>query len=343
MSMMDILSCSLVDLSLFLKEQQEPSFRAQQIFDWIYHKKILSYASMSSLSKNLRHILEEKRPFPILLELKRDVSKDGTTKFLWKLSDGQTIETVYIPTQKRRTLCISSQAGCKFGCRFCASGLGGWKRNLTTGEIIAQVLRVCDMIKPEQITHLVFMGVGEPFDNYDQVLKAVRTLNAPEGLGIAARRITISTCGIIDGIHRFAQENIQVELSVSLHAPFDDVRSQLMPVNQRYKLKDLIQACKQYAQKTNRQVTFEYILIKNMTSTPKAAEALALLMKGWLSKINLIPCNAIKEFSYQPPSRVEIVQFKQILEKKGIVVTLRTPRGEDVSAACGQLRHTHQK
>ncbi len=335
----DILSCSLPELSLLLKEQQEPTFRANQIFDWIYKKKVLSYQNMSSLSKDFRQKLENILPFPSCLELNRQVSKDGTIKFLWKLHDGQTIETVYIPMERRKTLCISSQVGCKFGCQFCASGLGGWKRNLTAGEIIAQVLKVCEVVSPHQITHVVFMGVGEPFDNYEQVLKATRILNDPKGLSIAARRITISTCGIISGINRFAQENLQVELSVSLHAPFDDVRSRLMPVNRQHGLKNLIQTCQGYAKKTNRQVTFEYILIKDLTCTAKAAQALSLLMKGWLSKVNLVPCNEVKELSYLPPLRKDIIQFKQILEDKGVIVTLRTPRGQDIAAACGQLRH----
>ncbi len=335
----DILSLTQEELSAFLATLGEKTFRSLQIFEWLYKKNALSYEAMSSLSKGLRLQLNEQLPFPVLKELQRHVSTDGTTKFLWGLSDHEMIETVFIPTEKRATLCISSQAGCKFGCQFCASGIGGWKRNLTTGEIIGQVLRVKAAMAPLTITHIVFMGVGEPFDNYENVMKAVRLLNSETGFNIAARRITLSTCGVVPGIERFAKEGLQVELSVSLHAPNDELRSRLMPVNRKYPLKELMSACRTYAKETNRQVTFEYILIKDLTATAKAAEELAGLMKGWLSKVNLIPCNPVEEFAYAPPSREEAFRFKTDLESRGIICTMRTPRGRDVSAACGQLRH----
>lgn len=335
----DILSLTQEELAAFLVTLGEKPFRATQIFEWIYKKGALSYEAMSSLSKDLRQKLNEHLPFPVLKELQRYVSSDGTTKFLWGLRDDEMIETVFIPTEKRTTLCISSQAGCKFGCHFCASGIGGWRRDLAAGEIVGQVLRVRAAMAPSGLTHIVFMGVGEPFDNYDNVMKAVRLLNRSEGVNIAARRITLSTCGVVAGIERFAKEGLQVELSVSLHAPDDEMRSLLMPVNKKYPLKSLMAACRHYAQKTNRQVTFEYILIKDLTSTAKAARTLAGLMKGWLSKVNLIPYNPVKEFTYEPPSREEAFRFKADLEAQGVVCTMRTPRGRDVSAACGQLRH----
>lgn len=337
--MPDILSLTSAELAAFLTTLGEKPFRSTQIFEWIYKKGALSYGAMSSLSKELRQQLNQQLPFPFLQEIERCVSTDGTAKFLWGLSDHEMIETVFIPTEKRTTLCISSQAGCKFGCRFCASGIGGWKRNLTTGEIIAQVLQVSAVMAPPSVTHIVFMGVGEPFDNYDNVMKAVRLLNGPDGFNIAARRITLSTCGVVPGIERFAKEGLQVELSVSLHAPNDELRSCLMPVNKKYPLKQLMSVCRRYAQETHRQVTFEYILIKELTSTSSAARELSRLMKGWLSKVNLIPCNPVKEFAYEPPSREEVLRFKSDLEAQGVICTLRTPRGRDVSAACGQLRH----
>ena len=335
----DVCSLTLAELAAQLKALGEPVYRAAQIFDWIYKKHKFAWEEMTSLPKPLRAKLSAETPLPVLIQKDVHVSKDGTRKFLFQLFDGQLIETVFIPTKKRATLCISSQAGCKFACSFCASGIGGWKRNLTTGEILGQVvlaMRVCG--QEADITHIVFMGVGEPFDNYENVMKAVRLLNAPEAFQIAARRITISTCGVVPGIKRMAAEGLQIELSVSLHASHDELRSSLMPVNRKYRLNELINACRAYAKDTDRQVTFEYILIKDATCTPKAADELCRLLRGWLCKINLITYNPVGEFSYQTPSQDEISRFKESLEKRGIIVTFRTPRGSDIAAACGQLR-----
>jgi 23S rRNA (adenine2503-C2)-methyltransferase len=337
----DVCSLTLAELTARLKVLREPAYRAAQIFDWIYKKNKFSWEEMSSLPKPLRQKLSLEIPFPVLIQKDVRVSTDGTRKFLFQLFDGQLIETVFIPTKKRATLCISSQAGCKFGCRFCASGIGGWKRNLTTGEILAQVVEAMRICADEaEITHIVFMGVGEPFDNYENVMKAVRLLNAPEAFQIAARRITISTCGVVPGIKRMALEDLQIELSVSLHASNDDVRSEIMPVNRRHRLNELMNTCRAYAKDTNRQVTFEYILIKDLTCTQKAADELCHLLKGWLCKINLIAYNPVVEFSYKAPSKDDITRFKETLEKRGIIVTFRMPRGEDIAAACGQLRNT---
>ncbi|MBF0619605.1 MAG: 23S rRNA (adenine(2503)-C(2))-methyltransferase RlmN [Candidatus Omnitrophica bacterium] len=337
--MPDILSLSKDEVISALSAMGEPAYRAKQVFDWLYVKKVSSCEGMSSLSKALRDKLAVQYPFPVLTEKIAQESKDGTRKFLFALDDGERIETVFIPTEKRATLCISSQAGCKFGCTFCASGLGGWKRNLTPGEILGQVLHVMRAVRPTPVTHIVFMGVGEPFDNYDNVLKAVRLLNDKDGLNIAARRITISTCGIIPGIERMASEGLQVELSVSLHAASEAMRARLMPVNKKYPLKDLLRACRKYAETTNRQVTFEYILIKGLTCTPQAIDELSTLMRGWLSKVNLIPCNPVKEFAYYPPDTCAVEEFQKALERNGVICTLRSARGQDISAACGQLRH----
>ncbi|MBF0486364.1 MAG: 23S rRNA (adenine(2503)-C(2))-methyltransferase RlmN [Candidatus Omnitrophica bacterium] len=338
----DILSLSKDTLIARLAVLGEKSYRATQILDSIFKKYATSYNDITTLSKELREQLSSTVPFPILKETDRRTSKDGTIKFLFTLSDGEMIETVFIPTEKRATLCISSQAGCKFGCAFCASGLLGWKRNLTVGEILGQVLYAQHETKGA-VSHIVFMGTGEPFDNYDNVLAAAKMLNAPEGFHIAARHITISTCGVVPGIERFAGEGMQIELSVSLHASNDTIRSQLMPVNKKYPLKVLISACRAYAQKTNRQVTLEYILIRDLTCTPMAAKELARLMKGWLSKVNLIPYNVVKELPYLTPSREDIAGFKMMLERSGVICTLRAPRGTDIAAACGQLRHSLRK
>ncbi|NLE64460.1 MAG: 23S rRNA (adenine(2503)-C(2))-methyltransferase RlmN [Elusimicrobia bacterium] len=340
---MDILSLSVEELSAHLVGEGHPAYRARQVFEWIYHKQIVDPTLMTSLPKPLRDLLGGHLPFPVLIEGQRQVSRDGTIKFLWELSDGQRIESVFIPMRGHATLCISSQAGCKFGCGFCASGLGGWKRNLSTGEIIAQVLQAMRAVRPQIITHIVFMGVGEPFDNAENVFKAVRILNAPEAFGIAARRITISTCGVVPGIKAMAQSGLQLELSVSLHASNDRLRSCLMPVNKKYPLKDLIAACREYALKTRRQVTFEYIGIRDLTCTPRAAQELSGLLQGWLCKVNLIPYNPVAEFPFQPAAEEERTGFERALRSAGVPVTHRTPRGRDISAACGQLRHGLQK
>ncbi|MEI8011395.1 MAG: 23S rRNA (adenine(2503)-C(2))-methyltransferase RlmN [Candidatus Omnitrophota bacterium] len=339
----DICGLTLVELEGIIKSQGEPAYRAAQVFDWIYKKHAFSWEEMSSLPKILRDKLAAVIPFPVIREKDRRVSADGAKKFLFEMEDGQLVESVFIPTEKRAALCISSQAGCKFGCGFCASGLGGWKRHLSTGEIMAQVLwavRAC--AGQGELTHIVFMGVGEPFDNYDNVLKAVRLLNAEEGMKIAARRITISTCGVVPGIKRLSNEGLQVELSVSLHASSDALRSRLMPVNRKYPLPELMKACRAYARDTNRQVTFEYILIKDTTCTDHCADELAGLLRGWLSKVNLIAYNPVGEFPYQAPSKEKIMHFKHALERRGIVTTFRTPRGRDIAAACGQLRRARK-
>jgi 23S rRNA (adenine2503-C2)-methyltransferase len=344
----NILDISLDELTARFSAWGEPPYRAKQVYDWIYRKNAASYAAMTSLSKGLRDKLSAELPFPVFDEEARRVSKDGTVKFLWSLADGQPaaparqrgerIESVLIPMREHNTLCISSQSGCKFACRFCASGLGGWRRNLSCGEIIGQVLNARRLAK-KPVTHIVFMGIGEPFDNYENVLRAVRVLNAKDGFNIAARRITLSTCGIVPGIKRLAGEGLQIELSVSLHASNDGLRNELMPVNRKYPLRELIAACRSYAKETNRQVTFEYILIKDVTVTRQGVLELGRLLSGWLCKLNLIVYNPVAEFPYAAPSRDAIFEFKKKLEAQGVIVTFRTPKGQDIEAACGQLRN----
>jgi 23S rRNA (adenine2503-C2)-methyltransferase len=334
-----VLDLSLDELTARFDTWNEPAYRAKQVYDWVYHKNAVSCAAMTTLSKGLRDKLSADLPFPVLKEETRRVSTDGTTKFLWSLEDGQRVESVLIPMEEHQTLCISSQAGCKFACRFCASGLGGWQRNLTCGEIVGQVLQARRATKMP-VTHIVFMGIGEPFDNYENVMKAVRILNAKAGLNIAARRITISTCGLVAGIKRLAGEGLQIELSVSLHASNDEVRNKLMPVNRKNPLKELLAVCRSYAQATGRQVTFEYILIKDLTMNQTAVQELGRLMSGWLCKVNLIAYNPVPEFPYLAPSRNEVYAFKKMLEARGVHTTFRTPKGRDIEAACGQLRNS---
>ncbi|MCM8782011.1 MAG: 23S rRNA (adenine(2503)-C(2))-methyltransferase RlmN [Candidatus Omnitrophica bacterium] len=328
------------------------SFRVEQILEWIYKKGILDFDGMSNLSLKLRKGLNEKFYISNLEPVKQLTSKDGTKKFLFALEDSQRIESVFIPSKKTNTVCVSSQVGCKFSCKFCASGKAGFIRDLRPAEMVNQVLSLRGRFssryvkphrEPSPITNIVFMGMGEPFDNYENVVKAVRILNAPYGLGIGQRKITISTCGLIPEIKRFAEEKLQVELSISLHSANDKVRSSLMAINNKYPLKDLIEACKEYIKKRNRQVTFEYVLIKDKNSSEKDADALARLIKGMLVKVNLISFNPVEGLDYFAPEKYSVKKFKDILDRNGIISTIRCPRGTDIDAACGQLRLRNEK
>ena len=270
----------------------EKPFRADQVWKWLYEKDATTWDEMTDLTKTFRAQLSESFELRELAQLNKQASSDGTEKYLLGLQDGQSIETVLIPSSKRLTQCISSQVGCKFGCLFCASGLGGFVRDLAPSEIAGQVLFSIFKLwrKP---TNVVLMGMGEPFDNYDNVERAIRILNSEEGINIGARKITVSTCGVIPGIRRFEGIGLQVELSISLHSPDDTLRTKLMPVNRKYPLADLIEACRRYAGKTNRQVTFEYLMIRDVNDSQSHAARLASLLKGFLSKVNLITMNEI--------------------------------------------------
>ena len=336
----DIMDFSYPELSRAVEGLGEKSFRAKQIFDWIYKKGAVDFDAMTNLPEPLREKLEKQFTLTEPALARQDVSGDGTAKFLFDLKDKEKVEAVLIPAETRATACISTQAGCKFGCRFCASGLGGWTRNLTTAEIVSEVLYVKNHSPGRDLSHIVFMGIGEPLDNYDNVIKAIKIINDPNGINIAARRITISTCGLIPQIKKIAGEGIQVELAVSLHGFSDANRDILMPVNRKYPLTDLVAACKDYIKATNRQVTFEYILIKNITCTEEAAQELGKLFKGMLCKLNLIPYNKVDEFPHEPPTKMEMLFFKNRLVELGVHATIRMPRGRDVNAACGQLRHS---
>lgn len=344
MSAQDIKDLTVEDLEEVMKDWGGSAFHAKQIFSWIYKRGVSSFDLMTDLPLGLRIRLKEN--FYVLgLEVVRILkSKDATQKFLFRLKDGNVIEAVSIPSKKRITGCVSTQAGCKFGCRFCASGMLGFKRNLRAGEILEQLLLLKDSSKNKKVTHLVFMGTGEPLDNYDSVLKAIRIINSEYSFNIGARRITISTSGVIPVIKKLAQEDLQIELSVSLHAADDKTRSLLLPINKQYPLPELIMACKEFIRKTNRQVTFEYILVKGVNSDLKNALQLCKLLSGLeLCKVNLIPANNIEELSVFPPGRREILLFRDCLLKHGVNVTLRKPRGQDIEAACGQLRLRYEK
>ncbi len=331
-------------LTRFIRELGQPEYRAAQVWDYFYTQHGTSPLDISTLPKTLRQALAEKMDFSHLHAVERLVSSDGeTVKTLFRLPDGNMIETVLMQYDVRDTLCISSQSGCGMGCVFCATGQMGFKRNLSTGEIVEQVLHYSRelRLKDKQVTNIVIMGMGEPFQNYDAVLAAIDRLNAPEGLNLGARRFTISTVGLVPMIQRFAEEDRQVNLAISLHAANDELRSSLLPINKHYPLETLIQACRDYVAKTNRRLTFEWALIQNVNDSVKDAEELSRLVKGLLCHVNVIPLNPTSRFEGQATTRERAELFKQTLEKNGIPCTIRLRRGIDIQAGCGQLASRH--
>lgn len=337
----DIRNLSYDELVLYLKGVGEKSFRATQIFKWLYKDVVWSFDEMKNLSLDLREKLSKDFILQPLTILKKEISKDGTIKFLFELDDKERIETVLIPSPKRTTVCLSTQAGCKFGCKFCASGIGGFKRNLTTAEIMAQTLHVKEEAhkNASPLTNIVYMGVGEPLDNFDNVIKSVRLINGNKGLNIGARKITISTCGVIPKMKVLALEGLQVGLAISLHGYNNESRNMLMPVNRKYPFDKLMEACREYINITKRQITFEYILIKDVTCTPAAIGKLKTAFRGLICKMNLIPLNPVNEFGLAAPSKQEVVAFQKQLTEFGIISTIRVSRGQDIDSACGQLRN----
>ena len=335
----DIKSLSKEELGLALKGLGAEAYRSRQIFKWIYQRLAKSFDDMTDIPAGMREMLKRNFHLTRAAELDSKRSKlDGTTKYLFKLEDGNTIETVFLPEASRGTICLSSQVGCKHGCSFCASAPFGFVRNLKVSEILDEVIHVKAAHPKDRITNLVFMGIGEPMDNYANVLKAIRTFNDPDAFNIGARRITISTCGIIPGIEKLKTEGLQVELSVSLHSAKEDVRSRLVPINKRYPIKDLISACKDYTLSTSRVITFEYVLIKRENSSASDSQALADLLRGMKCKVNVISYNNISAIGYLQPSPGEVRGFMDVLKRNGINATKRKSKGEDIDAGCGQLR-----
>lgn len=340
----NILDLTPDELAKAFHEKGIEAYRADQVFQWIYEKGVYDFEKMTNLPLELRKKIVEwfaiAMPETAATERSDD---DKSTKFLLKLQNGDLVEAVSMPLEDRHTVCVSSQVGCKFHCAFCASGQNGFFRNLKPGEIISQILKARDASPNKKITNIVFMGIGEPFDNYPNLMKAVRNLNSKHGLNIGARKITVSTCGLIPKIEKLAEEGLQIELSVSLHGATDTVREMIMPVNTAYPVRPLIEACRKYAVKTKRAVTFEYILIKGINSSLRDARDLSKLLRGVLCKVNLIPYNPIEEFPHAAPTYEEIVAFQQILQLNGIRTTVRFSKGRDIQAACGQLRSVQLK
>lgn len=341
MSKTDIKSLNLAELKELLQDLGDKPFRAKQIYEWLHVKLAVDFDDMTNLSRQLREQLKSSCEITNLKMVDKLVSKEGeTTKFLFRLQDGRVLESVLMKYHHGNSVCISSQVGCKMGCKFCASTIGGFERNLTVSEMLDQIYRI-QTISGERVSNVVVMGTGEPLDNYDNLVKFVRILTDENGLNISQRNITVSTCGLIDKIKALAEEELQITLALSLHAPNDEVRKQLMPIAERFDIESAIKACVYYYEKTGRRITFEYSLVEGVNDLPAHAVELAGRIKGLNCHINLIPVNPIKERSYRQSEGKNIQNFKNILEKYRINVTIRREMGTDIDAACGQLRKSY--
>ena len=335
--MKNIKDYDLEDLKQELIELGEKAFRAEQIFKWLYVDKVKSFDEMTNLSLELREKLKANYNICNFKILKKLESSDGTKKYLFDILDGNAIESVLMQYHYGKSICVSSQVGCKMGCKFCASTGIPFIRNLSSGEIVEQILAVEQDIG-EKISNVVFMGIGEPLDNYNNVIKAIRILNNQKGLNIGARHISVSTSGIVPRIYDLAKENIQCTLSVSLHASNDETRSSMMPINNRYNIEELMKACKDYIKITNKRISFEYALARDNNDNLKDAKELVDLLKGMLCHVNLIPINKIENGKFTKSSNENIIKFRDYLNDHGIVATIRRELGSDIDAACGQLR-----
>ena len=317
----------------------EKPYRAEQVFKWLYQEKVKSFDEMTNLSLELREKLKQNYTICDFNILKKQESKDGTIKYLFDVLDGNAIETVLMSYHHGYSICVSSQIGCKMGCKFCASTGIDFIRNLSSGEIVEQLIKV-EQDTGVKISNIVFMGIGEPFDNYDNVMKALRIINNPKGLNIGARHISISTSGLVPGINRLSNENIQCTLSISLHATNNEKRSSMMPINNAFPIEELMQACKDYIEKTHRRISFEYALAKDNNDNLEDAKELVQLLKGINCHVNLIPINKIENGEFIKSSNENIMKFRDYLNDHGIVATIRRELGSDIDAACGQLRRT---
>lgn len=338
-------SLTLEEFSQAISEMGMPKYRAEQVYQWLYRRRVDRFEDMTNLPEALRASLKEKFFIARHEVLRTTGSQDTTQKFLFKLRDAQSIESVLIPASPalygsaadRRTLCVSTQVGCAYGCKFCASGLYGWKRNLDAGEIVEQIL-AAERISGERVNNLVFMGMGEPLANYDSLRKAIEIINAPWGIGIGARHITISTSGLVPQIRKLADDPLQIRLAISLHGATDEVRSRIMPVNRKYPVAELLSACDYFSSRKKQKITFEYILIEDINDAPEEAHVLAKHARRLHAKINLIPYNTVEGLAWQRPSVTRQDAFLHILKRQGVQATIRREKGHDIAAACGQLR-----
>ena len=337
---MNLKSQTLPELAGIFKELGQPQFRAKQVYTWL-HKGVRSYDEMTNLPKALRETLEERYPIcPPEVVRRQESQRDGTIKYLWRLSDGNCVETVLMRYHYGNTVCISTEVGCRMGCAFCASTLGGLARRLEPQEMLDQVL-FTQVDSGLPISHIVLMGIGEPLDNFDNVMRFLELVNSPEGMNISMRHISLSTCGLVRKIDELAQKKLQLTLSISLHAPNNEIRNRIMPVNKAYPIEQLLDACRRYYQATSRRISFEYAMIRGVNDSPENARELLERMKGLPAHFNLIPLNHVEESPLQPSTRASVAAFQKILEDGGIPTTVRRTLGGDIDASCGQLRRKY--
>ena len=339
---MNLKSLTLPEMAAILKELGQPAFRAKQVFTWL-HKGARSYDEMTNLPKALRELLSKQYPIcPPRVVRKQESKRDGTIKYLWELHDGNCVETVLMRYHYGNTVCISTEVGCRMGCAFCASTLGGLVRRLEPFEMLDQVL-FTQVDSGLPVSHIVLMGIGEPLDNFDNVMRFLELVNSPQGMNISMRHISLSTCGLVPKIDELAKRKLQLTLSVSLHAPNDEVRNRIMPVNRAYPSEELLEACRRYYRETSRRVSFEYAMIDGVNDSEADAKELLRRLKGLPAHFNLIPLNHVEESPLKPSSKAAVAKFQKILEDGGIPATVRRTLGGDIDASCGQLRRKYNK
>jgi 23S rRNA (adenine2503-C2)-methyltransferase len=337
----EIKNLTLTELGSALLEMGEPQFRAGQVYTWL-HKGVRSFDEMTNLSKTLRQRLDEAYQITVPTVVRKQQSaQDGTIKYLWRLSDGNCVETVLMRYHHGNTVCISSEVGCPMGCAFCASTIGGLIRRLTPSEMVDEVL-FTQLDSGLEISNIVLMGIGEPLDNYDNVLRFLELINSQNGMNIGMRHISLSTCGIVPRILELAESKLQLTLSVSLHAPEDSIRDRIMPVNRRWNTDALLDACRKYFAETGRRISFEYAMIRDVNDSPETAKLLIKKLEGLPAHVNLIPLNNVEESPLKPSDRQTVMQFQKLLESHGIPCTVRRTLGSDIDASCGQLRRKYQ-
>lgn len=335
-------SMTIPELGAVLKELGQPAFRAKQVFSWL-HKGVRSYEEMTNLPKALRDALESRYPIcaPQVVR-KQESQRDGTIKYLWKLQDGNCVETVLMRYHYGNTVCISTEVGCRMGCAFCASTLGGLVRPLEPFEMLDQVL-FTQVDSGLPVSHIVLMGIGEPLDNFDNVMRFLELVNSPDGMNISMRHISLSTCGLVPKIDQLAEKKLQISLAISLHGPTNEIRSRIMPVNKAYPIEELVAACRRYYEKTSRRIHFEYAMIHNVNDSVQQAKQLLNLLKGLPAHINLIPLNHVEESPLEPSTKAAVAAFQKTLEEGGLTATVRRTLGGDIDASCGQLRRKYTR
>ena len=338
---MNLKSLTQLELADILKQLGQPAFRAKQVFTWL-HKGVRSYDEMTNLPKSLRDTLAQSYPIsaPEVVR-KQESKKDGTIKYLWKLSDGNCVETVLMRYRYGNTVCISTEVGCRMGCAFCASTLGGLVRRLEPFEMLDQVL-FTQIDSGLPVSHIVLMGIGEPLDNFDNVMRFLELVNSPDGMNISMRHISLSTCGLVPKIDELAKRKLQISLAISLHGPNNELRSKVMPVNKAYPIEELLDACRRYYDATGRRIHFEYAMIDGVNDTPACAKELLQRLKGLGAHVNMIPLNHVEESPLKPSSREAVARFQKILEDGGVTATVRRTLGGAIDASCGQLRRKYQ-